>query len=170
MHMTLRFALALLVAASAVSAYGCGGSGTLTQVLLEVDTDIAAPATIDEIRATIRSPSGEARIASAVLGFGQPLPPRTLAITHGNDRLDGYEVDLEGLSRGAIVVSRTITFDMTEGEIRRVVVSLDQACVGVPCSGTTTCSAGTCVDPRVNTVPLSSAGADAGSSALDGGT
>lgn len=170
MQMTLRFALAWVVAAGAVSAFGCGGSHTLTQVLLEVDTDIEAPATIDEIRATIRSPSGEARIASAVLGFGQPLPPRTLAITHGSDRLDGYEVDLEGLSRGAIVVSRTIIFDMTEGEIRRVVVSLDQACVGVPCSGATTCSAGVCVDPRVATVPLSSAGADSGPGVLDGGT
>jgi hypothetical protein len=170
MHTPLRLALALVATLCALLSVGCGGSSTLTQVLLEVDTDIGSPATIDEIRATIRSPSGEARVASAVLGFGQPLPPRTLAITHGDDRLDGYEVDLDGLSRGVIVVSRRVVFDMTEGQIRRVVVSLDQACVGVPCAGATTCSAGACVAPNVQSVPLSSTGSsDAGSTSIDGG-
>lgn len=169
MHMPLRFALALAAASCSVVGIGCGGSSSLTQVLLEVDTDIGAPATIDEIRATIRSPSGETRIASAVLGFGQPLPPRTLAITHGGDRLDGYEVDLDGLSRGVVVVSRRVTFDMSDGEIRRVVVSLDQACVGVPCAGSTTCSAGMCVAPAIATQPLSAPSSDAGSTPLDGG-
>ena len=67
MPMTKALGL-LLLSLCAVLAAGCGGSTELTQVVLEVDTDIAAPATIDEIRATIRSPSGETRIASAVLG------------------------------------------------------------------------------------------------------
>jgi len=168
MRMTNRLGLALLCA-SGVLAAGCGGSRDLTQVVLEVDTDIAAPATIDEIRATIRSPSGETRIASAVLGFGQPLPPRTLAITHGGDVLEGYEVDIEGLSRGVVVVSRQVTFDMTQGEIRKVVVSLDQACVGVPCAGSTTCSEGACVAPRLETVPLSTPTGDAGMTPADAG-
>ena len=169
MHTLSRLTLALLVTSCAPLGFGCSGSTTLTQVLLEVDTDISAPTTIDEIRATIRSPSGETRVASAVLGFGQPLPPRTLAITHGDDALEGYEVDLDGLSRGVLVVSRSVTFDMTEGEIRRVSVSLDQTCVGVPCAGGTTCSAGVCVAPRVESTPLSSV-SDAGSTMLDGGT
>lgn len=163
-----RLGLALLCVGSVLSA-GCGGSRELTQVVLEVDTDIAAPATIDEIRATIHSPSGETRVASAVLGFGQPAPPRTLAITHGGDELVGYEVDLEGLSRGVVVVSRQVVFDMTAGEIRKVVVSLDQACVGVPCTGGTTCSDGVCVAPRVETVPLSSSTSDAGMTPVDAG-
>ena len=169
MHTLSRLTLALFAALASVVGFGCSSSTTLTQVLLEVDTDISAPATIDEIRATIRSPSGDTRIASAVLGFGQPLPPRTLAITHGDGALEGYEVDLDGLSRGALVVSRTLSFDMTEGQIRRVSVSLDQACVGVPCAGSTTCSAGTCVAPHVDSTPLSQVH-DAGSSMLDGGT
>ncbi len=161
MPMTKALGL-LLLSLCAVLAAGCGGSTELTQVVLEVDTDIAAPATIDEIRATIRSPSGETRIASAVLGSLQPLPPRTLAITHGGDVLEGYEVALEGLSRGVVVVSRQVTFDMTAGEIRKVIVSLDQACVGVPCAGDTTCSAGVCVAPAIETVPLTTPTVDAG--------
>lgn len=170
MHTTLRLALALVTASCALASTGCGGgSTTLTQVLLEVDTDIRAPATIDEIRATIRSPEGDERIASAVLGFGQPPPPRTLAITHGGDRLEGYEADLEGLSRGVVIVSRHIVFDMTAGELRRLSVSLDQACVGVPCTGTTTCSAGLCVAPDVATTPLSAPTGDQGITLMDGG-
>ncbi len=168
MRLTNRLGLALLCV-SGVLAAGCGGSRELTQVVLEVDTDIAAPATIDEIRATITSPSGETRVASAVLGFGQPPPPRTLSITHGDGALTDYEVDLEGLSRGVVVVSRRVTFDMTAGEIRKVVVSLDQACVGVPCSNGTTCSAGECVAPGIETVPLSTSSDDAGMTPVDGG-
>ena len=53
MPMTKALGL-LLLSLSVVLAAGCGGSTELTQVVLEVDTDIAAPATIDEIRATIR--------------------------------------------------------------------------------------------------------------------
>jgi len=168
MRMINRLGLALLCVSSVLGA-GCGGSRELTQVVLEVDTDIAAPATIDEIRATIHSPSGETRVASAVLGFGQPAPPRTLAITHGGDVLTGYEVDLEGLSRGVVVVSRQVVFDMTDGQIRKVIVSLDQACVGVPCTGGTTCSDGACVSPMIETVPLSSTNSDAGMTPVDAG-
>ncbi len=165
--------LALVLAfLSTVSIFGCSDSTVITQVVLNVDTDIRFPATIDEIRATIRNPAGETRVASAVLSQITPTPPRSIAITHGGDRLDGYEVDLDGLSRGIVVVSRRVVFDMSAGEIREINVALEQVCVAVPCAGATTCVSGVCDSSNVSTQPLGSSSgsaSDAGAVMSDAG-
>ncbi|MEZ4251615.1 MAG: hypothetical protein R3B99_25655 [Polyangiales bacterium] len=108
-----------------------------------VDTDLDVPATIDRFVIDVTSPSGTTQSATAMLGDGEPVPPRTLGLVPENDVLGPYEVVARGLLGDVEVVARQARFDFVPKATVVLTMHLVQSCVGRDCGGQT-CSENGC--------------------------
>jgi len=147
-------------------------SQPLTQVMVIVDSDMAQ---IDSLRVRVEG-MGDPRVATAKDLEKRPLP-RTVAIVHRGGPLGPITVTAEALVGEATLVSRRAELSFVRGRNLKLVLELDQSCVGVKCEDPRkdTCIAGVCESVDVDASKLSDWNgklpnhSDAGASA-DGGT
>jgi hypothetical protein len=133
-----------------LTAVGCGAP---TEVVVEVHADPGVEAAIDllELRAT--DLEGEPRLASSNVGPGDY--PRTIGLLESEGASGPITVVVTGRSEGTARVEAKARFSFTQGESRRLVIQLYDACLdGFTCSPETTCGAsGACVPMDVRTTP-----------------
>jgi hypothetical protein len=129
------------------------GCGAPTEVVVEVHADPEVEAAIDllELRAT--DLDGEPRLATSNVGPGDY--PRTIGLLESEGASGPITVVVMGRSEGTARVEAKARFSFTEGESRRVVIHLHDACLDrFVCSPDTTCGAsGACVPMDVRTAP-----------------
>lgn len=141
---------------------GCGGD--VTEIVLEVQSDLEVPRQLDEVRVDVRRPGGDAQTATAALGDGERALPRTLTLVHAAGPLGPVEVDVVGRVDGRDVLRRELSLGFEEGRSRQVVVFLAADCRGVDCGTGQTCDRGTC--RSVEVPPCELAGTDCGDAGL----
>lgn len=135
----LRASLAILTAALAAAC-----SAPPTQILIEVDSDLAVPGELDSIVVTFTAPDGSpTREATATLGAGQPPLPRTAAMAHEGGPLGPYRVVVSGRLGATTVVERAGALTFEDQAIRVWRVRLTRSCASMDC-GAQTCEAGAC--------------------------
>ena len=113
---------------------GCSSS---TQLVVVVDSDLAVPGEIDEVRVTVAGPSGSTTETSQALD-GAPLP-LTLGVSPSGEALGPVVIVAEGRLDGALVVSRTARTTLVRGESRLLYLFLARSCLGVSCPASQTC-------------------------------
>jgi len=119
-----------------------------TQLIVVVDTDLRIPSAIDEVRLTVRDPSGEDREQTQDLSSAADLP-LTLSLIAEREALGPVMVHAAGYLDGELVVERDATASLARGESRVLVVHLVASCVDVDCGSTSlTCTESGC-RPRV---------------------
>lgn len=155
-----RASLVIFLAAISLVA-GCAGD--LTEIVLEVQSDLEVPSQLDEIRVDVRRPGGSTQSATAELGDGEPALPRTLTLVHAGGPLAPVEVDVIARADGGDVVRRELSLAFDEGRSRHIVVFLASACRDLDCAAGQTCDRGTCRPVEVAPCEL------AGTGCLDAG-
>ncbi|GAB4204607.1 MAG: hypothetical protein OHK0013_19680 [Sandaracinaceae bacterium] len=162
-------ALSLVAAlASLVSVLGC--SPPPTQLIVVVDTDLAIPATLDEVRISMASARGAMGSERQPLTSADALPLTLTLVAEGDD-LGPVEVVAEGYRRGVLVLARNARTMLVRGETRMLRLHLVAACVGVTCDDDQSCGESGCaavdvVAPPWPGSPPRLSGPDAG---MDGG-
>ncbi|MCC7540653.1 MAG: hypothetical protein IT379_30840 [Deltaproteobacteria bacterium] len=126
----------------------------LTEILVVIETDLAAPAEIDTVVVRAIGPSGDARDATASLASGSALPI-TVALVPGGDALGPVEITAEARRGGTVVITRRARTRFLEGEVLVLELPLERACQSHACTGDDTCSAGACVPVEVAPESLS---------------
>ncbi|MBX3269013.1 MAG: C-type lectin domain-containing protein [Sandaracinaceae bacterium] len=142
----------------AIGWLGIVGCTSGPRVLVTVESDLAIPDALDEVRVEIAG-----RAASAPLTAPGALPA-TLELRGANDRLGPYELVVVGSRGGAEIgrVTRALTFEADA--TTRLTVRLD-GCGGRICGADERCDAGACVPlemPDAGPAPDGSAPLDAG--------
>ena len=130
-----------IVAVAALLALAC--SGSRTEILIEVDTDIPYPDDIDAFVIAAQSPEGRVQRARAELVRGGPTP-RTLGMVHQSGELGPYAVTVTGELGGVEVVRRSAQVTFVRGQTLVWRVSLLDSCIGVECGAGESCAAGGC--------------------------
>ena len=139
------FASALLALSACASAP--------TQLIVAIDTNMPVPDQVDEIKIEITGPLG-GRLDPI---YAQLSPPDavTLPVTIGiepNPVHDGLVTVLaHGLPPNVVRQART---GFIEGETRILFLTIEGACLGVPCPSDQTCIAGVCSGIDVPTESL----------------
>lgn len=164
--MTRRLATPLLVLTGLLGLVGCGDD--VTEIVLEVRSDLSVPEQLDAARIEVRRPMGEPQTADADLTGPEGGFPRTLAVVHRGGPLGPVEITVTGLRDGAPVVARELVAHFEKGESLRLVVRLQDACIGRACPDEQTCEAGACRDETIAQCEYE--GRTCSDAGLDGGT
>jgi hypothetical protein len=134
------------------SLVGAGVAGCaerpLTQLVVVADSDLAIPAQLDAVEIEITPPTGLPVTRSGTLGSATELPA-TLGIVHRGGPLGPVAIAVRGEFRGLEVVTRLAEVEMVAGRTLVVELSLEAACVAVPCPDGQTCARGACRDVRL---------------------
>jgi len=134
---------ARLVGAITLLVAGC--TADVTEIVIEVRSDLEVPAELDRVRIDVSRPMQAPTMADAYLADeGLPPLPRTLTIVHRGGSLGPIDVDVHGMSGDTIVVSRRLRLSFDEGRTTRYVVTLSADCVAVDCPADHTCDHGAC--------------------------
>ncbi len=143
---------ALVGAALAVSSCSPSETAALTEIMLVVDSDIAVPAKLDEIRMTITGPSGGPKVATAKLGSGAPGLPRSLALVRETGKLSPVEILVEGRLKGKTFLKREAKLAFLKGRTLVLPMNLLGACVDLDtdCKTGETCTENGCKSSRVD--------------------
>lgn len=139
----LRRGLGLLLAASALSVGACG-DGSLTEIVVVVDTDIAD---VDGVDLAIVEPGGASHSATAALSRGAPA---SFGIVHRGGPLGPLRVTARA-RRAAISVppARVASVSFREGRVMVLRMDLLAACAATTCGPSQTCVEGAeCVGPE----------------------
>jgi hypothetical protein len=162
-----RFVVAPLVLVAALLA-GC--SEDVTEVVVTVDAESTFSQSITELRVVVRG-------AAAGDAAFEPTPARDVTLTVGEGQSYAWPIvltvaprDGETSRRWSVEATATNAMNATatvrvrgsyvSGRTLRVSLELQNSCVGVICSPTTTCREGACVDAELSNV--ADAGHDSG--------
>ncbi|HJL20407.1 MAG TPA: hypothetical protein RMH99_32370 [Sandaracinaceae bacterium LLY-WYZ-13_1] len=132
-----------LVCSLATLALAASCGTPLTEVLLVVDTDLAVPDELDEVRIDLIGPDASLKRSEGRLMEASELP-KTLAIVHRGGPLGPVRVTVTGLRNGRNVVQRRASFFFVEGEVRILRLDLLDACTGLACRSDETCGPNGC--------------------------
>lgn len=122
-----------------------------TEVVLIIDSDLSAPTEVDSLDVAVFTAAGEEMNSFATLGIGDARFPRTLGIRNVNTRLESYRIVARARLGGAIVVTRTATFDFVRDRSMQLRLFMPAACVDVFCEDGLTCTeGGTCQSTDVD--------------------
>ncbi len=166
---------AVAIASSALLLSAC--NGMRTEVLLVIDSDLAVPEELDELRVDLIGPSGETRRSEGSVRSPDELP-RTLGLVDETNSARTVRVTVTGLRGGANVIQRRAVFTFVPGETRILRIGLWKRCVGVSCASDETCGDSGCrpiavlPEERLPYDPSSVTRSDAGAhvdSGTDGG-
>lgn len=129
---------------------GCAPA-PLTQLVVDVDTDLRVPGDLTRIEISITEPDGASEARSAELGSDTALPV-SLGIVHRGGPLGPVIIVARGIFGTSTVVERRASVTLVEGRTLLLPLHLEAACIGVPCeTPTSTCERGVCrptaVDP-----------------------
>ena len=144
-----RRALGLVAVALTLTA--C--STDLTELIVIVDTDLAVPGQLDEIVVTTQSATGGVKTAAAALADSTSLP-MTVGLRPGADTSATVMVYVRGRLAGTEQVVARVDTHFLAGERRVLRVDLTNACIGVVCTDSQTCSRGACVPRAVDPTTL----------------
>ena len=134
------------------------GCTSVTEIVIEVDTDLAIPTEVDALRVTADVFGGAPRTSVASLGAGEIAPPRTITLLYRGGPLGPVHVEAAALLSSSVRVAATRVLAFEPGRSVRVRIDLEAACVGVPCPASQTCSAGVCRAPCELTASCDDAG------------
>jgi len=152
-----RRTFSFLLLAIATVGVTCKKSQPVTEVILEIGTNIPVPSGMDAIILRIAAPSsGEFFNRTYGLGTGanQIVLPRRMTLTPSSAGTT-MTVSVDGLLNGAAIVSRVAVTGFVQGESRLLRIDLLDDCVRVVCNPGQTCMAGgTCVDGNIDPLTL----------------
>jgi hypothetical protein len=132
----MRASSLALAVAMAVGLFAC--SPAPTQLIVVVDTDLAIPGELDEVRISVTSDRGA--MGSERQPLASPaLLPLTLSLVAEGEDLGPVEVVAEGRLDGVLVVSRLARAMLVRGETRMLRLHLVADCVGVDCGADESC-------------------------------
>ena len=127
-----------------VALAGC--SDPVTEIVLEVDSDLTVPAELDRLGIAVWAPgepsSAEPRLAEADLT--EDGLPRTLTLVHGGGPLGPFAVRITGYDGTDDVVERELALTFEQDESLRLRVMLSEACADAACGVGSTCADGSC--------------------------
>ncbi len=129
-------------AAALLALAGC--SAEVTEIVLEVDSDLSVPTALDRVRIEVARPEAMEQLAEADLTAPGGALPRTLTLVHRGGALGPIAVRVAGLKAGAEVVSRRLDVSFEQGRSLRLRVFLGDACTERDCPADLTCEAGAC--------------------------
>lgn len=138
------------VVAAAVLAGGCSGKD-ITELLVEVQTDLVLPTEIDTVTVSVKGSDGATQEGQVVLtapstGAAVRQPPFTLGVVGASGRGSSVSVTARGLRNGRTIIERRVETEFVAGDVRRVPLALLGRCLGVTCeSATQTCGEAGCV-------------------------
>jgi len=135
-HFSRAYARTALLGAVVVA--GCAKSST--EVVVNVDTDFSIPDDLDEVEVKV-STAGNMNAFSRKysLGPGGLSVPFSLALRQEEGRALHFRVWLTGMSRGRVVVERSVGTNFVPGAILDLWLHLRQLCKNVACDGEETC-------------------------------
>lgn len=167
--------LTLLSAAlsCALAFVGCGDE-RVTEIVIEVRSDLRVPDELDAVVIEAMGPGGKMATSRADLTEPDGELPRTLTLVHTGGDLGPVHARVEGMKGGALVVARALEMEFEPGASLRIVVHLSDACRDVRCGEGSTCEAGSCRPVQVRPCEFegrscADAGMDAGPDAADAG-
>jgi len=134
----------------ALGLWGCSEEVPLTQVVVTVDSDLDVPADIDSVTVDVM---GLVRPAMASADLTVQALPRSLSLVHDGGAYGPLVVTARALSGSTVVVERQAEFSFARERTVTLLMELASACAGVECTGTNTCSAGTCVARTLGPLP-----------------
>ncbi|NMC72569.1 MAG: DUF4215 domain-containing protein [Myxococcales bacterium] len=125
---------------------GCGGE-TGVRLVIRKEAAVAVPADLDSLRVTVFAGATGTELFHRTQPFGDLTEesfPVTVGVTAGSSYDDWVMFRVEGLLGGDRVIERWVVAQFVEGEIREVVVELQDACLLQACDGGQECRAGVC--------------------------
>ncbi len=145
-----RCLLGLLLSMSSL-VWGCAPAAT--QLVVVVDTDMAIPGELDEVRLQVTRPDGTSEVEMRGLGSRMSLPLSVGVIAEG-DVLGPIDVIATGYRDGDFVIDRTATVTLVQGETRVLSLFLLANCRDVECDEGETCGeGGTCRGEEIEDLP-----------------
>lgn len=127
----------------------------LTELVVVVDSDLAVPGALDEIRVRATGPDGDTQSAGASLGEGESPLPRSLVLHHEGGALGTFAVSVEGLHNGTSVLVRAAQVSFLSGKSLVLPLHLVSACVGQECAEGETCTEQGCQPVAIDAQQLS---------------
>lgn len=131
----------------------CGCSSSLTELIVDVHSDLAVPGALDEIVVTAVGPSGVSKDAQATLAGAASLPV-TVGLRPGGDENAPVTIHVRGLRGATEQVAVHVSTHFIAGERRILRIDLTADCVGVPCAAGETCKLASCVLDDVDPAAL----------------
>lgn len=122
------------VTATAAAIAGIAHCSAVTELIVVVDTDLAAGSEVDEIDVTVEDGAGfETHRSARIGGAGGTQLPLSLGVTAGDDPNRKVTVRAVARSRGTDVASATLRTGFVEGESKLAHVSICRSC-GASCA------------------------------------
>lgn len=145
-------ALLLLLLAS----WGCRSEGSLTEVMLQIDSNLRVPDEIDAVDLTLFGVDPAAAQPTSVpladtTGDGLHALPLSFGVVRGAEGLRTFSVTVRAKRGNDVVVARRAVVPFVSDAVKLLPIVLDRACAApsVSCPATQTCRDGRCVDPLV---------------------
>lgn len=130
------------ILALAIFAMGCNDD--ITQIVIEVSSDLQVPDDLDRVGIVmVRDDDGAMMTAEALLGPGQFPLPRRLGVVWEGGSLGPFRTTVTGYGGSTERVSHVADLTFVQGEQRTWQVNLSSSCRGVTCEGET-CDDGEC--------------------------
>lgn len=133
-----------------------GALGCVTpasQLVVVVDTDMAIPAEMDEVRLDVARPDGTTATLIEEVS-GRMVLPLSAAVIADGDQLGPIDVTASAYLDGDLVLARGATVTLVRHETRVLSLFLLSNCRGVTCAPGTTCGeGGTCRDVEIEELP-----------------
>lgn len=123
-----------------------------TQLVVVVDTDLAIPSALDEVRVQVTGPEGMSETEMTRLASRSALP-LSLGVAPSGAVLGPIDVIATGYVDGDFVVDRSATVTLVAGETRVLSLFLLSNCVGVTCPAGETCGEGGSCERRTVVPP-----------------
>jgi hypothetical protein len=156
---------AILLLVAAAHPLACTSAAPSTGIVVDVTTDLAVPATLDQVRVTATATGGATLYdRSFPIATGAALPLR-IGLTPDGDASAAFRVEAIGLHAGSRVVARSAAVSFVKGRIVLLHIPLDATCAGMTCAAAgATCIGGSCQPDAIDTsgLPTYQPGRDAG--------
>jgi hypothetical protein len=144
---------ALLSSVLGVTSLIAGCAPSATQLVVVVDTDMAIPGEIDEVRLEVTRPDGTSEVEMRGVATRMALPLSVGVIADG-EVLGPIDVIATGYHDGDFVIDRTATVTLVRGETRVLSLFLLSNCRDVDCDEGETCGeGGTCRGEEIEDLP-----------------
>jgi hypothetical protein len=145
--------LGALLFTSCLPILGAGCAPSATQLVVVVDTDMAIPGEIDEVRLEVTRPDGSSEVEMRGVATRMALPLSVGVIADG-EVLGPIDVIATGYRDGVFVIDRTATVTLVRGETRVLSLFLLSNCRDVDCEEGETCGeGGTCRGEEIEDLP-----------------
>lgn len=125
-----------------------------TELVVIVDSDLAVPGELDQVRVTVTGPAGMSESAEQALDGTGPELPLTLGVVPAGEALGPIDVVADGMLSGSIVVTRSARTTLIAGESLALYLFLARACRGVMCPDGETCTENGCATVEIDPADL----------------